>query len=201
MKRGSRRNLLMGLAIGTVISIGIIGFWASHRSEDLRASVEATQHTLATETQRHRSTSTEQARRLLITLTPIFQDDISRAEWELLNGHVHPNEIIDRLESLIGQFEDEEDLARLYEVVAQAETLLGHPQRAAIFFERAFELRQDPEMLLTIAWLYQGSGNLFRARVFYCEYIDWPENENEASIHFAEEQVKKLTEVLESLEQ
>jgi tetratricopeptide (TPR) repeat protein len=93
------------------------------------------------------------------------------AEARLAEGD--PAGALELLVPLLGGAASGEELARINEDLARAEFLLGHFQRAAGYYEAAFALDPEADLLLELATAYDLGGDLPSALSKYLRLANW----------------------------
>lgn len=177
------RWMAIGFIAGITVGLTISALFVVRRIEQIATLATATAETF----------------RVQPTASQSIEEILMWGERELQSHGENPQVVIERLTSLLTQVEREDDRFRIYEILAEAETWIGHSQRAAAYYELVFEERQDPELLLKIAIAHDLGGNLPRAWEFYRKYIEWPGGKDDAWIEMVKKRAEELYTTLSSL--
>lgn len=193
------RWLAIGFALGITVGLAISALLVVGRIDQIATLATTTARVAATETMAFRATATAVAFRVQPTATQSIDEILMWGERELKSHGENPQLVIERLAPLLSQVEREEDRIRIYEILAEAETWIGHPQRAAAYYELVFEARQDPDLLLKIAIAHDLGGNFAHAWEYYRKYIEWPGGMDGTWIEMAEKRAEEIHDILSSL--
>ncbi len=188
-------SFALGITVGLVISATLV----VRRIDQFATLATATARVAATESMALRATATAVALRMQPTATQSIDEIIMWGEGEIKSHAEDPREVIERLAPLLSQVEREQDRTRIYEILAEAEALVGHSQRAAAYYELVFEARQEPELLLKAAIAHELGGNFARAWEYYRKYIEWPGDTDDFLMDMAERRVEELHDILSGL--
>ena len=191
--RADRRIALVaaGFAAGVCIVLTAAGLHTVQRGRHMAATLAAP--STATPTVRPPAPTRTRAP----TQTPIptaLASLLQRAEKYLDVGE--PQGAIDLLSPLVDQSGDPEDLAHANELLAQAETMFGRYQRAAAYFQAAFDLAPTVTRLFLLATSYDAGGDLERALAAYLRVLNWSDGTADEYRSYSEQRVEALIDVL-----
>lgn len=193
------RWMAIGFAVGIIVGLVISATLVVRRIDQFATLATATARVATTESMASRATATAVALRMQPTATLSIDEIILWGEREIKSRGENPRGVIERLAPLLSQVEREQDRTRIYEILAEAEALVGHSQRAAAYYELVFEARQEPELLLKAAIAHELGGNFARAWEYYRKYIEWPGDTDDFLMDMAERRVEELHDILSGL--